>query len=223
MIVIYPIGGLCNYLRVLFSYYLVSLEKNETLIVIWTETSDCPGFFLDYFKPLSNVIFEHNNNKNYNINYQGCSIIKEYPPNYESLELLPELKSIIMYKRALLENNYISVHIRRTDHIQLAKSNNCYSDDINFINFIDIEKENRNIYIATDNKNSFNKFKNIYKEKVKIDYHNTNDLAKRHTTLKDAIIDLYMCVYSLHFMGSGWSSFTDLIIDLRKNKKNMTI
>ena len=218
MIVIVPEGGLCNYLRVVFSYYVMALEKNETLIVIWHITTVCPGFFLDYFKPLKNVIFEHNNNKNYKIYYTGCYISKEYPPKYNKLELLPEIKNIIINKCKLLENNYIAVHIRRTDHIVLAKKNNCYSDDIDFINFINIniEKENINLYIATDNKETFRIFNNKYEHLVKLKYHNTNERLERHTTLKDAIIDLYMCVHSGKFMGSGWSSFTELINELRQ-------
>lgn len=223
MIVIIPEGGLCNYLRVMFSYYSLSLEKNTKLIVIWYKTSACPGLFLDYFKPIENITIEYNNNKNYNINYQGCSINKDYPPNYEQLELLPEMKSIIVNKCTILNNNYISVHIRRTDHSDSAKKNNVYTDDIDFINFIDkvIETEKEietpNLYIATDNKITFSSFKNKYKYKnlIKFDYHTTNEREQRHTTLKDAIIDLYMCVYSSHFMGSGWSSFTDLITTLR--------
>ena len=221
MIVIVPTGGLCNYLRVMFSYYSLSLEKHEQLLVIWYKTSACPGLFLDYFKPIENITFEYDNTKNYKINYCGCSIHKENPPNYEKLELLPEMKSIIMTKCIILEHNYISVHIRRTDHSDSAKKNNVYTDDIDFINFIDKVVETQtstqtpNLYIATDNKNTFTSFKNKYKNVVKFDYHTTNEREQRHTTLKDSIIDLYMCVYSSQFMGSGWSSFTDLITTLR--------
>jgi hypothetical protein len=218
MIVIEPGGGLCNYLRVVFSYYALALEKKEPLVVIWYKTNVCPGYFLDYFKPLENVTFDYNNNKNYKINYSGCMILKDYLPKYDKLELLPQLKDIIMNKCKLLENNYIAVHIRRTDHSVLAKKNNCYSEDIDFINFINRESvnTNTNLYIATDNKATFHSFKNKYKNLVKFEYHNTNEILERHTTLKDAIIDLYMCVYSNTFMGSGWSSFTDLIHELRQ-------
>ena len=37
----------------------------------------------------------------------------------------------------------------------------------------------------------------------------------RKTSLKDAIIDMYMCVYSNDFMGSDYSSFSDIINRLR--------
>jgi hypothetical protein len=37
----------------------------------------------------------------------------------------------------------------------------------------------------------------------------------RQTDLEDAIVDIYTCVGATAFLGSGWSSFTDLINDLR--------
>lgn len=49
MITIQPVGGLCNYLRVIFSYYVYATNMNEQLLVIWNETEYCNGFFLDYF------------------------------------------------------------------------------------------------------------------------------------------------------------------------------
>ena len=49
MYVIHPRGGLCNYLRVVFSYYIKARKLNQELVVIWKITSECNGFFLDYF------------------------------------------------------------------------------------------------------------------------------------------------------------------------------
>ena len=42
----------------------------------------------------------------------------------------------VKYNRSI-NNNYISVHIRRTDHISLAKKNNKYTTDQDFITFLD--------------------------------------------------------------------------------------
>ena len=39
----------------------------------------------------------------------------------------------------------------------------------------------------------------------------------RKTSLRDAILDIYMCVSSEKFMGSGYSSFSDFIECLRIN------
>ena len=40
-----PTGGLCNYLRVIFSYYEYAKTINCKLIVVWKKTNACNGFF----------------------------------------------------------------------------------------------------------------------------------------------------------------------------------
>ena len=131
------------------------------------------------------------------------------------MKLKPYIEKIIFDKLKILNKNYISVHIRRTDHIGVAKSNNRYTNDDEFINFLDKSDNRKNIYIATDNEITYNKFKKKYPKRIKFDYHTTNNNAMRKTSLKDAIIDMYMCVYSNDFMGSDYSSFSDIINRLR--------
>jgi len=127
------------------------------------------------------------------------------------------MKQLLKARINILENNYISVHIRRTDHISLANLKNTYSNDNHFINFID-KFTDKNIYIATDNKNTYDLFKTKYSKLVKLDYHQTISNSYRHTALKDAIIDIYMCAFSSNFMGSGYSSFSDFINVIRENE-----
>lgn len=226
-LIIYPCGGLCNKLRVTLSYYQFAKIQNKNLIVIWDNTSACNGFFLDYFEPIENVSFIQNNTNNYKIFYNGFSIHPDFPFYITpELKLLPNMLSEIKKRLDILENNYIAVHIRRTDHINDAKQNNLFTSDDEFYNFIDNTINNTcnttlNLYVATDNKNTYNIFKNKYKTKVKIDYPVVIHNSLRHTSLKDSIIDLYMCSYSKSFKGSGWSSFTDTIFQLRELQKDI--
>jgi hypothetical protein len=215
MIIIKPTGGLCNYLRVVFSYYEYAIKNNLELNVIWIKTDQCPGYFLDYFEPIPRISFRNHVDKYIKLNYTGCSILKNFHPKYDKLKLKPYIKKIISDKLHTLNNNYISVHIRRTDNIVPAKRNNCFIDDQEFIDFIDKSDNNKNIYIATDNKVTYSKFKKKYQKQIKFDYHKTNNKSLRKTSLHDAIIDIYMCVYSNDFMGSKWSSFSDLIRSIR--------
>ena len=213
---IQPTGGLCNYLRVVFSYYKLAQIKKTKLIVLWIITPECNGYFLDYFKPIENIEFiqfiqYQKKYKIHEIYYIGYNSCPNYTPEYNKLELLQPLKNEIIKKSNILDNDYIAVHIRRTDHIYSAKKNNCFTSDENFINFIDNIKHN-NLYVATDNKDTYDKFKIKYN--VKLDYHNTRNCI-RQTSLKDAIIDLYMCIYAKEFKGSGWSSFSELIYKIR--------
>ena len=101
----------------------------------------------------------------YNIEYHGCSIHKDFTPDYTTLELLPYILKNINKKQKLLNNDYIAVHIRRTDHIQLAKDNNKYTTDTDFTNFID-SYPNKYLYIATDNLQTYKYYKHKYSDKV---------------------------------------------------------
>ena len=213
MITIQPGGGLCNYLRCVFSYYEYARSINSELTVIWVQTRACPGYFLDYFEPIPYVNFKNSSENDVKIVYHGCSVAKNFKPKYDKLKLKPYLKKIIFDKLDILNKNYISVHIRRTDHIRLAKKNKRYTDDGEFINFID--KSYKDVYIATDNKITYYKFKKKYPDRIKFDYHKTTNNSLRKTSLQDSIIDIYMCVYSDDFMGSGWSSFSGVIRRLR--------
>ena len=215
MITIQPTGGLCNYLRVIFSYNEYAIKNNLALNVIWIKTPDCPGYFWDYFEPIPGVSFEKHIDKCVKIDYKGCYTLGNFEPKYDKLKLKPHIKKIIFDKLDILNKNYVSVHIRRTDHIRSSKKTGCYTTDEDFIEFLDNSDSNKNIYIATDNEKSYNKFKKIYKNRIKIGYHEINKCAKRQTSLQDAIVDIYMCVYSDDFMGSGWSSFSALIKRLR--------
>jgi len=215
--IIEPTGGLCNRLRVIFSYLRICNLNNTKLIVIWINTIECTGFFLEYFEPVENITFENKNN-NFKIDYKGYNPHKDYPPCYKKLVLLPYIENILLTKKKIL-NNYISVHIRRTDHIELAKQNSSYTSDQQFIDFIDNQiknNENINLYIATDNKETYDLFKNKYNGLIKFEYHNLVE-GIRQTTLFDSIIDLFMCVNSDYFMGSGYSSFSQLINNIRNN------
>jgi hypothetical protein len=223
MMVIEPTYGLCNKLRVLFSYYKLAKEKKETLYVIWKSCAECPGFFLDYFQPIEGIVFLHNNIQKLKIEYSGCEIIQNYPPDYKELKLIHTLFEKIMNRIQLLNSKYIALHIRRTDHIRLAKLKGCFTSDEEFFDFIEKELKNgnetTNLYIATDNKETYIKYYNKYNSLMKIKYHPTK-CGIRKTTLENSIIDLYMCVYATEFMGSGWSSFSKTIMCLRNNLKN---
>lgn len=50
MIYIIPTDGLCNYLRVVFSYNKYAKSINERLTVIWRITGACNGFFYTILK-----------------------------------------------------------------------------------------------------------------------------------------------------------------------------
>ena len=62
-----------------------------------------------------------------------------------------------------------------------------------------------------------NFFKKKYNERIKLKYHEETESLRR-TSLKDAIIDMYMCINSDNFMGSYYSSFSEFINKQREYK-----
>ena len=216
--------GLCNRLRNLFSHYLYCKNNNKTLLVLWDTNQDCEGHFLDYFKPLNNVIFinskyELKKYNHLNVDYKGNEWHKDYCPYdmyvYEDLKLNDGIQRKVNLVKEKL-GDYISVHIRRSDHSQLAKKHNKYTDDNVFIDFIKSNKDN--VYLATDCKKTQKKFKELFPERIFInkDLKETNN--KRKTNMEDAIIDIFVCSDAKKFQGSGFSSFSGVIKQINNNK-----
>jgi hypothetical protein len=218
--IVKPDGGLCNYLRVIFSYLKYCKRENKTLGVIWEITRDCPGFFLDYFEPLDGVVFFKDSRLRADI--YGNRWHQDYDPYemfiYDGLKLLPKIQEKIKATTSKLEN-YIAVHIRRTDHVTLAKAEEHYTDDNEFINFVNQYPE-FNIYIATDNRETQDQFYALYKDRIKVIDFIRPSLKLRQTTLEEAILDMFICIGASHFKGSGWSSFSATIEQYRQDIDN---
>jgi hypothetical protein len=218
--VIHVQGGLANCLRFIFTHYLKCIDENKRLVVIWSKTDQCNGYFDEIFEnniPKINIM--RSNHENFSIDYTGNAILcKKYNPyRYDtmknSLVLLPHIKNKIDHIISNnLNYNYITLHIRRTDLGHFSWKN---CPDKNFIEFVNTEcpKEYK-IYLATDNQSSQNKFKELYGDRI-ITYKDVNLSGLRRTSLEHAVIDLYVCGSSEFFMGTTGSSFTNYINHLR--------
>lgn len=217
-IVVIPTGGLSNKLRVVFSYLYQAVKEKKKLVVIWKFDHLCEGYFLNYFEPIQNVTFLTKLPDKTRVNYIGCSSTK-WDYNYSKLVLKPTIKNKINnYINKYLGNNYIAVHIRRTDHIGLAKKKGKYTDDQSFIKYID-KYPTLKIYLATDNYNTQRLFKNRYGNRLYMYQAIKPNNHLRQTSLEHSIIDAYICARSKQFMGSGFSSYSSLINLIRKTLK----
>ena len=67
---------------------------------------------------------------------------------------------------------------------------------------------------------TFNIFKSKYSDRVKLQSNTYNKTNLRQTTLEDAIIDLFMCIFAKDFKGSYWSSFSSQISNIRRVMEN---
>lgn len=208
--------GLCNRIRFLYSHYGYAEANNYNMNVIWEIDDACPGFYLDYFQALPNVSFLKNNFRNLDIHeewHTNSQMHSSYLPvhnGYNKLVPIDSIQKKINYKKEIL-GDYIAIHVRRTDHESLAKKKKCYNDLSKFTKYIDNFNNSKNLYIATDNQETYSFFQDKYSDLVKFDYHKSNPKNFRHTSLEDAVMDLFVCSDSSYFLGTDWSSFSGFI------------
>jgi hypothetical protein len=219
-LVIEPLGGLGNMLRVVFSYVKAAQRDKKKLIVIWKKSDACRGSFLDFFQPIDNVTFLANNPDKLIVDYNDCTGHPDFSPYksfiYSELKLNQNICNLINEKLAILGDNFIAIQVRRTDHIEIAKASNKFTPDEDFCKFIESNPDG-NLFITSDNQESYDYFRNNYPDRVKIDYP-TNDPTKlRHTSLEDSIVDMFVCAKARVIKTSGFSSFGDLINQLHDN------
>ena len=229
-IVIKPEGGLCNRFRFIFSFIRRLIDKNKLnkrkLIILWTLTDYCPGYIDCYFQKIKNVEFKRKYEikpdiSSYKIitNYSNINYLEKIPL-FLNNDIFLKIKKIIMKK---LKNNYISIHIRRTDLQKILENKNnrknkIISDKeyIKFINKIIKKNIKKKIYLATDNLETQEKFQKLYKDRL-IVYENISDTNNiRKTNIEHSLIDLFICGCSKKFKGSYYSSYSDFI-DLIQN------
>jgi hypothetical protein len=106
-----------------------------------------------------------------------------------------------------------------------------FTPDEDFFKFIDVNID-KNLYISSDNKISYDLFRCKYSDRVKFDFSESESIKSlrkkplyflkkreyiRHTTLKDAIVDIYVCAHAKNVKVSGYSTLGELILNLHNN------
>jgi len=216
-ITVYGQYGLNNKLNTLLGYLNVANKENKKLKFIWIEDSECPGKFNDLFEDIPNLEIIY-----YDIEHD---IKTHWAPNdqyvtdkyFNLLKPLPKIQDNINYYKKQLNDVYIACHIRRTDIVGAGWVKKVTTDE-DYINFINQYDTSLKIFIATDNKDTQDKFKNIYGDRIICkDIVPSNNI--RQTSLQDAVVDMYVCVGSTYFLGYEGSSFS-VSIKLIKDAKN---
>ena len=162
-------SGLCNRLRTIF-YHHNRLEHDECLVVVWTwdESNAMPGEFYDYFEKIDDIKFVSNVDSPFFYRGNGCDL-NWHLNDYRLLQPLPHITKIIQDESKKLNNDYIAVHVRRTDiKAVYDKYNEKYSSNYDdFDKFIKVHT-NKNLYIATDNDKTYHYFNEKYKNNRKM-------------------------------------------------------
>ena len=202
-LIVQPKGGLGNRLRVIFSYFIICLQNNKKLIINWKNDKYCSQHFLDVFLPIKEIYFS--NEKPQIVTSRKIKVNNELYK--KSLKLLIP-KNISELKEKIKEwEEYSAIHIRRTDHIQLAKKNNKFVDLQYFENFI---KNKQKCFLATDCEKTQKYLIKKYPQIIVWENIKSNNKL-RQTTLKNSISDMWCCIHAKQFLGTPFSSFSDLI------------
>ena len=224
-------GGLCNRLRTIYRYGMLAKKNNLKLTCLWVVNHVCGSPYNECFEPLENIRFEYIRKIKENLHYsfENNVYLKEWASFFRPLpnikKAIDQMKNKIQHIHSIKKEenkhtpNYVAVHIRRTDHIVLAKSKNKYTEDDVFHNFI--SKTDCPVYLATDNADTQSNFIQKYGEERIFFWERIKHSEKllRQTDIFHAIVDLYVCAGSNDFCGTQYSSFTDTILHLRGRKE----
>lgn len=221
-ITVFARDGLNNKLRVTLAYLYVANVEYKKLRIIWIKDDQCPENFDNLFQPINNIEFIYtdivpNDIIDYNVGWTTEDRYLKYK-YFKHLKPIKIIQDKIDQTKKLLGNNYIACHIRRTDIVTMKKyfgANFTMNGDDEYIKFINDLDKNLNIYIATDNQDTQQKFIDIYGDRITYKKIVKSDKL-RQTSVQDAVKDMYICAGAKYFMGSPWSSFTDSIEEIRK-------
>lgn len=216
-----PLAGLCN--RLFAILYLNHLYKDENIEVIWYNNIHCEESFLNYFNKIDNMNLRiyniedkkvknklYFNKKIHSICFRNFNKYLNDFNNYKIINLNSKMDSIV--KNIVKDlGDYIAIHVRRTDFNRLAKKKFGLTENKSFELFIDSFDEKRKIYIATDCIGTKNYFKKRYESRLHFFCLNYYGRKLRTTSLKDSIVDLFICIYSKNFMGTRGSAFSEFI------------
>jgi hypothetical protein len=207
-------------------FYQVAQLLGKQLQVIWIPDAACNGYFLDYFMPITGVIFTQQ--RTTSVHYIGQSIIETIGKFYGIKSDKNLYKNLVLHDALYNEVNAyvkkhqltscVGIHVRRTDYTGnlIGKILNGANADEEFFDYITRYSKGKSFYLATDNADTQKKYQKKYGNRVLFNsaiQHNNN---LRKTSLKDAIIDIYVLSYCKSIKGTHNSSFSEFARCLKK-------
>lgn len=227
---LYSHSGLCNRLRLIAEYKHLSDTKNKKMEIFWVKSVQCNALFKDLFNPIPNIEFTYLKYKRRRLRPENTATKLNLFPHSQKIKNknhlifkpLDDIMEEIEETKKRIDGEYVACHIRRTDIITIQEK---YDEepptDEMFIDFIE-KHPDKKIYLATDERDTQNKFVDIFGDRV---YHscvlvgNGNKRQPyRTTSIKDAVKDVFLCIGATDFMGTVCSSFSGFIENYRKGQ-----
>lgn len=172
-------------------------------------------FFFDIvindFNVKDGNIYDFINTKKNNMYLKSChSMTTHYNLNEIFIPKIEIQKKINKVKQYFNENT-IGIHIRRTDNL-FAIKNNSIEDFVNKINHEISLNSKSNFFLATDELEVKNYFKNIFGKKI-ITY---DSVLNRNSLIgvQDAVIELWSLSSTKKIIGSHYSSYSEIAAEI---------
>ena len=231
---LYSHSGLCNRLR-LFSCYREKAElEDKDIEMHWVQCPACWTPFDKLFCPIPRVNFvykRHGKNRRRSRPANSAISLVDIEPkklNNFYLDIVPlqYIQQEIDYVRSIIGDNYTACHVRRTDICRIQKKyNKVAPSDQDFFDFIENNESDR-VFVATDNKITQSLFRDRLGDRAlfatELSSNGSSRWPKRVTSIKDAVIDLFLCIHAKNFMGTACSSFSGFIQAYREGLKCRT-
>ncbi len=232
------IGGLCNRLRALCSYLYLSQLLDIPLSMCWYPEEACDCYFEELFENVCEMISPQSilpmfiREDSANILYVSVwgwdDIYKTYFQDYVDygtywnsyvsfVQKMPIKQHILQRVETFVEKYWhkdiVGLHLRRTDLLKHLKSRGLdskYSSDEKFLDAIDrtIIGGCEHFFLATDNEPTKALIHHRFPGKIISYCQDFDDSTKRHTSVEDALIDLYLLSKCTRVIGSYQSSFS---------------
>uniref|UniRef100_A0A7S2G7J0 Peptide-O-fucosyltransferase 1 n=1 Tax=Haptolina brevifila TaxID=156173 RepID=A0A7S2G7J0_9EUKA len=228
-------GGLCNKLRCILSYREIAQDAGRHLVVVWSLGSFCDTHFDALFEPIEGITVLPSNDGHKALEETllsmgmapsavpgdfGCHPAIESSEReiqmWKHLRPLPAIAAAIEETVAGCGPRFVAAHIRRTDFLTLF---GVKTGDAAFEHFYSqhLRTEGTTAYLATDNAATQRHFQKICGERYRAQASICEEPRRlRHTSVAEAVVDIFACVAAQAFIGTAGSSFSDAIWSIRR-------
>jgi len=226
--------GLCKRLGIILSYHTIAQDQGRELVVVWKQSFECHGDFLDCFDPLPGVHFLREVPAWAAPVGEAEGLHPDFTPSPEAVtacyaRLRPNASVMDAIHRRLTclggADTYVAVHLRRMDLARFcgdqSQPANGHTPDATYESFLDGHAPTP-VFIATDCGETHARFQRRYKPRLGVNMPcATFDASHyRQTCNEAAVVDMFVCAASKAFLGSSnarmTSAFSEAVYSLRR-------
>ena len=230
---IYSHSGLANRLRLIARYKHMSDLTNKKIKMYWVKSKPCLSPFSDLFYPIQNIDLEYIkwNRTERRTRPKNTAVSLDFFPqddytykrNHLIFKPLDIIQRQIDYNLDKIGQDFISCHIRRTDIERVQRKYDIEPHPDSFFEDFINSHPDKKVFLATDSRSTQEKFKNKFRDRMVTHSIVKDDGSKRWphrtTSIREAVVDLFMCINSSVFLGTNCSSFSGFI---RNYKEGIT-